>query len=53
METAAILGLSHVFGFKATAVNAILANRINHTFSSNPATIVEKAIVYTLDALFG
>lgn len=52
METAAILGLSHLFGFKAIAVNAILANRINHSFSKHPELIVEKTIRYTLDSLF-
>jgi len=52
METAAILGLCEVFGFKGISVNAILANRISHTFSKDPASIVEKAIVYTLDSLF-
>ncbi len=52
METAAILGLSEIFGFKAISVNAILANRINHTFSLNPSKIIENAIVYTLDSIF-
>jgi uridine phosphorylase len=52
METAAILGLSEIFGFKAISVNAILANRINHTFSLNPNKIIENAIVYTLDSIF-
>ncbi|MDP3928512.1 MAG: nucleoside phosphorylase [Bacteroidota bacterium] len=51
METAAILGLSKVFGFKAIAVNAIVANRITHQFSKNPADTIEKTILYTLDSL--
>lgn len=52
METAAILGLSEIFGFRAVSVNAILANRITHTFSKDPGKIVERAIVQTLEVLF-
>ncbi len=51
METAAILGLSKLFGFKAIAINAIVANRINHTFSKNGLQTIEKTIRYTLDCL--
>jgi uridine phosphorylase len=52
METAAILGLSKVFGFKAVSVNAIVANRITHQFSANPQAMIDKTIRYTLDSLF-
>lgn len=52
METAAILGLSKVFGFKATAINAIVANRITHKFSTEPNKTIEKTILYTLESLF-
>lgn len=52
METAAILGLSKLFGFKAIAVNAIVANRINQQFSTNTQATIEKTIQYTLQSLF-
>jgi uridine phosphorylase len=52
METAAILGLSKAFGFKAIAVNAIMANRITHQFSANPQACIDKTIAYTLQSLF-
>ena len=32
METAGILGLSKYFGFEASSISLILANRINNTF---------------------
>ena len=51
METAAILGLSKLFGFKAIAVNAIVANRITHQFSSNGQATIDKTIQYTLETL--
>ncbi|MCG9880877.1 MAG: nucleoside phosphorylase [Bacteroidia bacterium] len=51
METAAILALSKLFGFKAIAVNAIVANRITHKFSSEPHKTIEKTILYTLESL--
>lgn len=51
METAAILGLSKLFGFKAIAINAIVANRITHAFSNQPHQTVERVIGYTLDSL--
>ncbi len=51
METAAILGLSKLFGFKGIAINALVANRINHTFSKDPHLAVEKTIQYALNCL--
>lgn len=51
METAAIYGLATLMGHEALSVNAILANRINHTFSHNPKTVVETAIKQVLDKL--
>lgn len=51
METAAILGLSKLFGFRAIAVNAIVANRITHEFSANGQATIEKTIRYTLESL--
>lgn len=52
METAAILGLSKLFGFKAIAVNAIVANRINQKFSADTQATIDKTIQYTLNSLF-
>jgi uridine phosphorylase len=51
METAAILGLSKLFGFQAIAVNAIVANRINHNFSTKAHQTIDQTIQYTLEAL--
>lgn len=51
METAAIYGLSKLLGHKACSMNAILANRVNGTFSKNPSKIVANLIQYTLDKL--
>ncbi|MDZ4668687.1 MAG: nucleoside phosphorylase [bacterium] len=51
METAAILGLSKLFGFNAIAINAIVANRITHEFSKDTHAIIEKTIAYTLASL--
>lgn len=53
METAGIYGMASVLGHQAISVNAILANRINHTFSSNPDKVVEQAIKQTLELLGG
>lgn len=53
METAAIFALSKLFGFKATAVNAIVANRITNKFSINPKQTIEKTIQYTLQSILG
>ena len=51
METAGIYGLSKLLGHNALSMNAILANRIQGSFSKNPAKTVEQLIVYTLDKL--
>lgn len=51
METAGIYGLACLLKHQAVSVNAILANRVNHTFSSQPAVVVEKAIIKTLEIL--
>ena len=51
METAAIYGLSALLGHQALSLNAIIANRANGTFSSNPDETVEKLIDYTLEKL--
>jgi uridine phosphorylase len=51
METAAIYGMATLLGHEAVSVNAILANRINHTFSHNPTEIVENTIKKVLDII--
>lgn len=51
METAAIYGLATLMGHEAVSVNAILANRINHTFSHNPQEVVDQAIQQLLGHL--
>jgi len=49
METAAIYGMATLLGHRALSVNAILANRIEHHFSSNGSATIERAIKMVLD----
>ncbi|MFD2726033.1 nucleoside phosphorylase [Hyunsoonleella rubra] len=51
METSGIYGLAKLFGHRAISLNAIIANRPNGTFSSNPKATVEKLITYTLERI--
>lgn len=51
METAAIYGMGKLLGHSCLSVNAILANRINHTFSQEPKKIVEKMIEESLELI--
>lgn len=51
METSAIYGLSKLLGHEACSLNAILANRINGTFSKNPDETIDRLIQYTLKQL--
>ena len=51
METAAIYGLSALLGHNALSLNAIIANRANGTFSSDPYKAVDELIAYTLNKL--
>ncbi len=51
METAAIYGMSALLGHRALSLNAILANRANGTFSSDPTKAVDRLIRMTLDIL--
>ncbi|TAE86138.1 MAG: phosphorylase, partial [Bacteroidetes bacterium] len=53
METAGIYGMAALLGHEALSVNAILANRINHTFSRNPEATVEATIKQVLEVLTG
>ena len=51
METSAIYGLARLLGHNALSMNAIIANRANGTFSSDPYKTVENLIAYTLGKL--
>lgn len=51
METAGIYGLSTLLGFEAISLNAILANRVDGSFSSNPSKTIDKLIESTLDSI--
>lgn len=51
METAAIYGLSALLGHNALSLNAIIANRANSTFSTNPYNVIENLIQYTLEKI--
>jgi uridine phosphorylase len=51
METSAIYGLSALLGHHALSLNAIIANRANGTFSSDPYKAVDELIEYTLEKL--
>jgi uridine phosphorylase len=51
METSAIYGLSALLGHHALSLNAIIANRANGTFSSDPYKAVDELIEYTLGKL--
>jgi uridine phosphorylase len=53
METAGIYGMASLLGHEALSVNAILANRINHTFSRNPEAIVDQTIKQVLEIILG
>jgi len=51
METSVIYGLSKLLGHNALSLNAIIANRVNGTFSKDPKKAVENLIEYTLGKL--
>ena len=51
METAGIYGLGKLLGHNCLSVNAIIANRINQTFSINPQMIVDKMIGEALEII--
>lgn len=51
MESSAIFALSAILGHKAIAVNAIIANRANGTFSEDYHKVMMKMIPYVLDRL--
>ena len=49
METSVIYGLSRLLGHHAISLNAIIANRANGTFSTNPKQVVQSLIKHALD----
>ena len=51
METAAILGLSHLMGHRAVSLSVILANRPQGTFSNNPGKAVERLVEMALERI--
>lgn len=51
METSAIYGLGKALGHNCLSLNAVIANRVGKTFSSNPAALVEKLIVQSLEIM--
>lgn len=51
METAAIYGLSQLLGHRAISLSAILANRAEGKFSSNPARSVKRLLETALERI--
>jgi uridine phosphorylase len=48
METSGIYLLAHLLGHKAISFNAILAQRLNGKFSTNPDKIIDELIQHVL-----
>jgi len=51
METAGIYLLAEYYGHQAISLNAILANRLNQTYTSHPEKTVAKMISQSLDII--
>ena len=51
METAGIYGLARLLGHRALSISAILANRIDGTFSQDPSATVEQMVMKALKIL--
>jgi len=51
METAGIYGLGKLLGHACLSLNAIVANRVNHTFTKDGQAVMEKLIQKTLSIL--
>jgi len=51
METSAIYGMSKLLGHHALSLNAILANRVDGTFSKDPHGATDKLIRHVLDII--
>ncbi len=48
METAALYGMSRILGHECVSLSAIVANRVNGTFSKNPDAAIDKLIQMVL-----
>jgi uridine phosphorylase len=51
METSAIYGMSKLLGHHALSLNAILANRVDGTFSKDPHGATDKLIRFVLETI--
>jgi uridine phosphorylase len=51
METAGIYGMARLLGHRAVSLSAILANRVDNTFSQNPQKTVDKLIEAALNVI--
>lgn len=51
METSAIYGFGKMLGHQCLSINAILADRASHTFSTDPQKTVDKMIVEALEII--
>ncbi|EAY31485.1 nucleoside phosphorylase [Microscilla marina] len=49
METSGYYAMAKLLGHKILSVNAIIASRINHQFSSNPQKVIERMIETVLE----
>ncbi|MBN8790177.1 MAG: nucleoside phosphorylase [Terrimonas sp.] len=53
METSGIYGLGKILGHQCLSLSAIVANRVNKTFSKDGATAVDELIRKTLEIMVG
>ena len=51
METAIIYGLANFLNHNAISLNAILANRKHDSYSSDPSSVIESLVKYTLERI--
>ena len=51
METAGIYGMASLLGHKAISFNALLANRVTGSFSTQPKQTVDRLIRFVLDGI--
>jgi len=51
METAIIYGLANFLNHKAISLNAILANRKYDSYSTDPSSVIDSLIKYTLERI--
>jgi uridine phosphorylase len=51
METAGIYGFGKILGHQCLSINAILADRVNQKFSTNPQKVIDKMIEESLEII--